>query len=472
MIFNEIDSSLLVSTIWEGARGHWLRHPPYVTETNAGAFIYPQYILLGHIAAWLALEPIIIFHLARLGGGVVLLITLYQFSSRYFADIAARRFAWLLLVTGSGLGWLALLFGHTTTPDLTQPEAYPFFSLFSNLHFTWAMTALVWLLDVIVAPGVRPHQKALWVKLIVGALILATAQPFGLIVVGIVTVLWIITRGIREQQMPLDTIRQLCVMGLLSAPFILHQQWTITNNPAYIGWRQQVETLSPPVWDFGIGIGLLLPFTLHGVWLAAQRRRADDFLLLYWVLAVALLVYLPYYQNRRFEFGAYVVCALLAARSLSQLRPLRSWLRRLGFVALNALTNIIVIAAVFWLLGQHHATLFMERSEWQAIQYLRQRAAERSVVLASPQLSLFIIASSDLRVIYAHPWETPHATETLTALTAFYRGDLNDSGSLLASVDYILVGPREKEWGAPTIPSEFAPIFTSSDMTIYARTAR
>src|ERR671933_2486289 len=62
IIWQPSDSSLLLSTMWQGVRGHWLYLPPYVTESGAGAFFYPQYVLLGHLAAWLGLEPIILFH--------------------------------------------------------------------------------------------------------------------------------------------------------------------------------------------------------------------------------------------------------------------------------------------------------------------------------------------------------------------------------------------------------------------------
>jgi hypothetical protein len=195
-------------------------------------------------------------------------------------------------------------------------------------------------------------------------------------------------------------------------------------------------------------------------------------LLLFWLGARALLLYLPYYQNRRFNFAAFVPIAILAVYALRCVHWMQIFSRRFAFVVLSALTNVIMLASVFFTIQQADPVLFMTHSEWEGVCYLSAHAPERAVVLASPEMGLLILTSSDLRVVYGHPAETPHAAATLNMLHQFFSGQLTDANTFLKPVDFIFLGPREKSLGTVRIPPEFSPKFSSGDVTIYARSAR
>src|SRR5262249_14983421 len=118
---------------------------------------------------------------------------------------------------------------------------------------------------------------------------------------------------------------------------------------------------------------------------------------------------------------------------------------------------------------QRDPSLTISSDEWNAIEYLRVNAPDRSVVLASPTSSLFVLALSSLRVLYGVPGETPHASQMLAQVVAFYSNTRPQSQEFLTPVDYIIDGPSERAMGIPSIPIVFKPVFTSGGVTVYER---
>src|SRR5206468_2178577 len=111
-LYNWEESNPYLAKIVQGARGDWLYTLSYTADPGQPFFLYFNYILLGHLAAVLHMEPIIAFHVGRLFGGAVLLVSLYYFSARFFAAVQSRRVFFLLAALGSGLGWLLIGSGY------------------------------------------------------------------------------------------------------------------------------------------------------------------------------------------------------------------------------------------------------------------------------------------------------------------------------------------------------------------------
>ncbi|NIV39755.1 MAG: hypothetical protein GWN58_63220, partial [Anaerolineae bacterium] len=87
---------------------------PFTSEPHDGALVYTFYLALGHLAAALGLPIPVMYHLARICAGLFLLLVAYQFITRFFDRVRARRAAFLLLGFSSGLGWLAAPLGLFT----------------------------------------------------------------------------------------------------------------------------------------------------------------------------------------------------------------------------------------------------------------------------------------------------------------------------------------------------------------------
>ena len=507
--YNWQDANSYLAKLTQGMRGEWLYTIPFTAEPGEGVFLYPNYLLLGHIARWLGVEHVVIFHAARLFSGALLLASLYAFMARFFPTVSDRRFAFLLAAIGSGFGGLAMLFGLFTS-DILNAEIFPFLTILTNPHFPLALAAQLWVLEALVSsrtltqppPGgvsaPPPLRRAVrrggglgW-GLVGGTRILALMQPYGVIVCGAVGGLWLMAQWAQNmrvgrmklwQAAPRDTLMRLLLMALLAAPFALNTAYALATNAALAAWNQQNITLSPPPWQWLIALGLMLPFaavglgvTLRRLWRAWRdegKLNANDFLPLCWFGVIAVLVYLPNAQQRRFAFGLFIPCVILAVYGLSVLRNLNrpSW--RLLWVAVSSLTNVILMLIAFLTLLTPSPVVFFTQSEWRGIQYLRTQAP-RALVLASPDMGLYIPAWSGQRVIYGHPHETGNARARATAVQQFYEGKLSEADAFLAPVDFIFVGPRERDLSAKAgrtfvSPPSFSPVFSDGDVTIYAR---
>src|SRR6185369_9574866 len=84
-----------------------------------------------------------------------LLLTAYHFISRFFDSFRERLATWLLFAFGSGLGWVAALFGGFTS-DLWVAEAIPFLSVFTNSHFCLTSALMLWIFEWTL-PGLAPR---------------------------------------------------------------------------------------------------------------------------------------------------------------------------------------------------------------------------------------------------------------------------------------------------------------------------
>ncbi len=468
LVYNWQDGNSYLAKLREGVRGEWLYRVPFTAEPGNGTFLYPHYLLLGHVARWLALEPVVVFNIARLAAGGVLLLSLYAFISCFFTRTSERRWAFLLTAVGSGMGWVLLPFG-TLTPDFWQAEIFPFLSILSNPHFTLALAALLWLLTLLVLYG-HAFGARQWLTLVAGTLIVALLQPYGLVNVGAVAVLWLLIRWRRERHVPRDLLLKLLVMVALAAPYVLYTQWVVLSDPTLVGWDLQNQTNSPALWQYVVAFGLALPLALWGMRNALRRRRAHDLLLVFWVVSSLLLMYLPnYHQQRRFAFGLFVPLAILAMQGLLSLPRVDRPSLRAALVATSTLTNITLLLIAFAAMQNFAPYLYFTRGEWNALLFLREHAEQHALVLASPDFGLYIPAWSGQRVIYGHPHETADARAHAEAVQSFYRGTLRDPQDFTARVDYIIVGPRERALGTPTIPANYQPVFSDGDVTIYAR---
>lgn len=467
------DNNSYLAKLRQGVRGEWLYTVPFVAEPGEGVFLYPNYLLLGHIARWFSLEPVIVFHAARLFGGAMLLLSLYALVSRFFTVVQDRRLAFLIAAAGSGFGWFVLLFDQQLVPDILQAEIYPYLSALANPHFPLAMAAYLWLLDGLVdrADGIAP-PKHIWKKIVLSSTALALLQPYGLVNAGFIGGAWLLTRWTRERHFPRDVFMRLLVMALIGLPYMLYTVWAVRTNAALAAWDAQNITRPTALWKYMVSGGYVLPFAFIGGWLSLRRAHTpNNFLLVWWALVTILLVFIPAYlnlypQSRRFAFGLFIPLALLAWQGLLSLPRINLPLVRAGFVFLTMPTNILLVFISLVALARHSPTLFFTQGEWQALLYLRGQAPQRALVLASPDFGLYVPAWAGQRVIYGHPHETGNAKARANEVVNFYAGTLPNADEFLRPVDYIVIGPREMFLGPARVPSEFAPVFTQHNATL------
>jgi hypothetical protein len=121
----------------------------------------------------------------------------------------------------------------------------------------------------------------------------------------------------------------------------------------------------------------------------------------------------------------------------------------LGVTALVP-SNVVVLTAMAASAGRAGPWTHMSVDEAAALDWLAQQPVDE-VVLASPDLGLFIPAWAGQRVVYGHPFETLQAEVRRQEVEAYFQAGQTEVAERYG-VRYVVVGPRERALGAEAPP--------------------
>jgi len=469
VLINPLDGDSYLAKMQIGAQGGWLFHLPYTAQGHPGVLLFSFHILLGHIAAWMRLPIPLMYHLVRIITGFAVLLAAYWFVTRVTQDLTERRIAFLFVALSSGLGWLAVMFNHLDTSDLVIPESNTFYSLQINPHFPLATALMIGMFVRVVGNGAMPSHVWGTVALAIASLSLVVVQPFAIVPVYSTLGVYLILRWRRDGHIAWLPVWMVVIAGAVTLPLAGYTFWITQADPVLRGWTAQNVTPSPPVWDYMLGYGLILVLAMPGAVWAARRRSDVDLMLLAWVGATALLLYAPFALQRRFSLGLHVPLAVLAAMGLCRVAKGRKLVTGAALAVTLPTTALVILLALGGGLG-HDSRLFVSADEAAAMDWLRERAPHDAVVLASPEIGLFIPAWSGRRVVYGHPFETLDAEQTKARVEAFFAAGTGDAERQTSLRDwhvaFVFVGQRERALGfAGRLPGREA--FHNATVTIY-----
>lgn len=476
-LINPFDSASYLAKMRQGWEGSWRFVLPFTAQPGEGAYLFTFYLFLGHLARITGLSMVLVFHIARGIGSLLLLLALARFVHRVFrdqADLAMVAFA--LAAVGSGMGWLLMFSGYLTS-DTWVAEAYPFLSMFSNPHFPIGLAILLWYFAPLMGAGERPRPALL---LLLAGLAVSVIMPFG-VVVGLLiagsTVLWKWLEARRQTRTAALDWQHVFWFGLVGGLFLLYQFWAAQTDPILAGWNAQNLTITRPLWDVVLSLSPALPLALIGVvYLWREKSHPARHLLIAWLVLGLALIYVPFSLQRRFMLGLYVPTAVLALLGVQVLRarfkrPLRGLIPTL--LSLSFLTNVLWVLILMMGALTHPPELYLATNEVQAFAWIRSNTAPDALVLASPEIGLLIPGLTGRRVIYGHPYETVNAVEEQAAVESFFREPVvvtrDDPRLEERGVSYIFYSPREAELalgGGPDFTA-LPVVFQAGSVTIY-----
>lgn len=412
-LFNPMDGNTYLAKMRQGWAGNWTFELPYSAEPNPGAYLFLFYLFLGHVSRVLGLSTVVVFHLARVLAAVCLLFALQAFFSTVFVDRPRVTFwAFLFSVFGSGLGWLAALFGGFTS-DFWVAEAYPFLSMYSNPHFSLGMAILLWFLTQYFKPF-HPRNIPL---LALAGLLLGIVFPFGVVVAAVVIAGALGYDWLTKKSLPWQTA---VVFLLAGGVTVLYQFVVIRTDPILAAWDRQNQTPSPAGWDFLVSFLPLLALAAWGAFQAVRSHDRRPALLVGWLALGALLIYFPFNLQRRFIFAYLTPIAGLAAYGVAGLKVKRRTFLQAGALAIALPTLAIILAGGIASARNQDPALMIDRSEMDAFTYLSQHGRPGDLVLATPESGLLVPAYTGLRVLYGHPFETINAPAEKQAVEKFF----------------------------------------------------
>jgi len=460
-LLNPVDGFSYLAKMRQGLAGSWLFHLPYAADPGLGAFLYPYYLLLGHIARVTRLDLIVVLHAARVVASVVMFLAIYRCLEELLSERRERWFAFGLCLVGAGWGWAAVPVGFIAS-DLSIPEATPFLTAYANAHFPLAVAGF--LAAVVGVLGSRPGARRWMAASLSGGVLIALVLPFVLLpaltvlVVGILILTWEERRagaasGLRARLIGLGIF----LAG--AAPFAAYDAWLLLSRPDLAAWTAQNRTPSPAPIAYGLGFAPLLLLAAAAIlWTPRAANRLG--LLAGWAGVQALLLYAPLALQRRLSLGLFVALAGLAALGLTALaRRGVSW-RIVATLALASAipSNLLVIAAGLGGVARGDPLQVQAMDEGCASDWLAAHAPAGSLVLAGETLGNRLPAQADVRVLYGHPFETPEAEAELSLVEWLFAGstDIDDALPILHArgVDFVVFGPEEQSLGPAAWPAD------------------
>lgn len=469
LLLNPIDGQSYLAKIGQGAGGSWLFTLPYTSEPQQPVFIYPFYLLLGHLAP--ANSPVVyvvLYHAVRIVFGFLLLVAISNLAGFLFTDARQQKWTFLLIGTSAGLGWLV---GSGT--DLTVPESFTFYSILVNGHF--GLTYLL-ILMAILGMTLYAGRRGWWLVVLLAGLWLTWIQPVVVPVVGLAAASWLIYQYYSNTGVDWrPVLRQILLFCLVSLPFLGYDLWITRSNPLVARWMSQNLTPSPPVWQWLVGYGFLTPFTLAGVWYALKKGGPADKLLLTWLVSQLVLMLVPIPLQRRLSTGLHLPVCFLAARGFWDVAMPRirvGWRRLLpaGLIALCVPGNILLMLAGISAVTARNPYVVMSDAQWKAMAWLRENAANDAIVLADEELGTMVPAwGGGARVVYGHPFETVDADSKQETIRRFYNGEMTipERNTFLEqfNVEYVVVQEDEQE--KPPLDG-FRPVAAFDPVEIFA----
>jgi len=483
LLFNPLDGNSYIAKMRQGYDGSWQFRLPYTSEHQDGAPIFLFYLLLGHVARWLHLPLLLVYHLVRIVSGLLMVGAICAFVRQYSTEAFERRVMAYMAVLGSGFGWLVAFLGLMTA-DLWVAEAFPFYAWMVNPHFPLSMALMVVLglygIRVIeqTAEGSAFQPAGRYVAgMAVTAVLLGVVQPFGLVGSFGGLGLALVANAMRRERVPWRAGAWIAAVAVLAAIYPLYMQWTILRDPVLAAWNAQNVTESPAIWDWVLSYGIVFALALLGIWRAVRNRTNTDWFILGWLAVTLVGLFAPLQLQRRLSLGLSIPLGLLAGRGWWRAARPRLAGRRWRVVR-GAVLAACVLTSVFLILGAvvsaaaGDGRFYLTVAEWQALGWLRE-CGDRKVVLCAPATGIFVPAWGGQPVVYGHPFETVDAQRRLGEVSAFWGGAMtqDEQAAFMRDrrVGYVLVGPRERALGNwhPGEVTSLKVVFESSGVYVY-----
>ena len=470
-IFNSGDGATYLAKMRAGYDGDWQFRLSYTADPGEGTYVYLFYLFLGNLARVTGLSIQGIYHLARAAGAWFLIWSLYRFFFQIFSEKPEQAtFAFLLSVFGSGMGWMALHLSQPTS-DFWVAEAYPFLSMLTNAHFPTGLALILVSFTLLIAGPAKGRN----IKLMLAGLLLSIIMPFGVVNLLFVAVVWVVWEWVNGGRSWQSLHWQpLFSLGSLGGPYLLYQYWVLQTHPVLSGWNAQNIMISPPVWDLLLSFSPAIFLAAGGLIFIIRRPLANsERLLITWLLVGLLLIYLPTTLQRRFMLGLYIPVVGLAVFGIKSVLATFPLMRRRIIPIVFGLavpTNILLILLSIFGILSHSPAYYLQRDEDRALRWLRDQAPNDCIVLASPELSQWVPGWTGCRVIYGHPLETVNAEQEEAWVYQFYQEKGSVDIDLLSGrgIDYVVLGPREREIGGGGDYSALPVVYQSGQVQLLA----
>ena len=122
--------------------------------------------------------------------------------------------------------------------------------------------------------------------------------PFYVAVIGAIVIVGLIAEAIVARKIEWRTVGLAALAGLIAAPPLIYTFVIVGTDPIWKVWANQLVILSPHPLHYVLGYALVGVLAIIGI-VKTWKRRVIDPKLIGWLIAVPLLIYLPFNSQRR-----------------------------------------------------------------------------------------------------------------------------------------------------------------------------
>jgi hypothetical protein len=467
-VFGVEDGNSYIAKMLTGEYGAWLFRSPYSAYPQRGFLAFLPYILLGKLVSPpdSHIQLVVLFQLFRWVAAAMMIFATYQFISLFLKDHKLRRWAVVIATIGGGLGWLSLLglqklWWQGLPLEFYSPESFGFLSLYGLPHLAAARAFLLWGLIAFmkekqrVFPGFQ--TGLLWlaagffqpITVAVGWAILGGYLAYNFLIS------WIRNRRNRIKAKKIWTwkshLRTAMIAILISSPWVIYNLVSFNVDPYLRGWEAQNIITSPPLLDYLLAYGILLPFAIAGLVSLIRRSEWQGNLLVAWIFLFPILAYAPHNLQRRLPDGIWVALTVTAFIFIE-----RNWelkMPKLAYsTALTLITPLVLIAGGSIMGSSQSTPVFRPYAETSAFEFISETVSPGSVVLATYQSANAMPAWAPVRLLTGHGPESINFNAVNDSVNHFYQASTQDSDRM-ALIDefhiaYVFWGPEERNNGS------------------------
>jgi hypothetical protein len=487
------DVSAELSRARQGVDGAWLTHFNYTPEAHASFLLEPVYSFVGNISAFTNVPTVLIFHLLRLVASFFMYFAIYHLASTIWLKIRTRRIFFAVSALGSGLGWLYLIVAQAgnRTLDTAVFQAFPFSATLVNIHYPFTIACLALVASVLVnvlRPSFEedPKPQNGGATLLVCTILITFSIPQTLIPILIATVIAVGWQMFQEKKFKLNLMRWLLWLLMPSFPVIVYYALVTRTNPVVSAWSAQQPINTVSIIGLLLGLGLLLVLALPSIWRTLRKFNPDgDRFMLLWGVLMLVIYYLPLPFSQTFLTGFVLALSYFITRTIEDdlIPRVSRRMRRYVFVfgvGLLSLTHIFVLMLPItpFLSGTPQRSGIVLNTDYlSAFEWISQNIPEQSVILAAPEVSLWLTVSANVRTVYGHLSETITPQERLNDVFRFYAvSTLEECADLQAiqettigtyQINYALLGQDELLIGAGVCIQQTQLIGTFGSVSLY-----
>jgi hypothetical protein len=522
------DGNVYLSQMRQYAEGRLFAYDQFTTLPQVPRYLNVLWLALGRAQRLTGLPLVLIYHLARALGGVLLLYLVYLLAAELGLARRGRILAFLLAAFSSGLGWmvyqgisaglLSRELGARLAPvDLASgwqamPEALTFLTLLLSPLFI-AGVALICLTYLWGLRAARRPGLGAAVVCGLGLLLLGNVHTYDVLTVCPVLGLWFLLQALRGRLRWPAAVGRYALILAIGLPTTIWQTFLLRSDPTWAA-KAATPTPSPALSGYALGFGLPLLLALIGTGMVMGRGsrveghdngaengndpKPDLLLAVLWIAVGLVAVYLPWFAfQRKLAEGMHIPMCLLAGRVLGE-----RWGRRLtrssfvllalGAVVLTVPSNVYFVSDCLGHMRVNNRDLlayllppaYLTSDELAGLQWLGQHTHNRDVVMASSMMGNYVPAAAPCRVVAGHWGETVNFPHALANVVAFYgasqmpparQGILAANGCTLVIygpeerlLQQILAGGPSGERDPATDLPELRPVFQQGELTIYA----